>query len=217
MTSPRHQTPRHTPNPRGQGDRLRQDLIEATNRLLEQGATHESLSLRAVAREVGIAATSVYLHFPDKMSLLLAVYQEHFAVLARHLDDAVAAHAEPDRQLHAVADAYCQFAEDHPDAYQVMFTVPHAPPVTRPLPDDERPGLAAIEITQNVFKACADAGLARTPDPYLATLCLWGALHGLLTLRAARPTVPWPPLNTLVDTLMATHLDLPQGLDERGM
>ncbi|HXS61745.1 MAG TPA: TetR/AcrR family transcriptional regulator [Streptosporangiaceae bacterium] len=32
---------------------------------------------RGVARAVGIAATSVYLHFPGKASLLLAVYQRH--------------------------------------------------------------------------------------------------------------------------------------------
>ncbi|MFI7132115.1 TetR-like C-terminal domain-containing protein, partial [Nonomuraea sp. NPDC050153] len=81
---------------------------------------------------------------------------------------------------------------------------------------DDRPGLAAIEITQRVFKACTDAGLTKITDPYLATLCLWGALHGLLTLRAARPTVPWPPLDTLIDTLMTTHLDLPREPDQRG-
>ncbi len=72
---------RHLRNPRGEGDRLRQELITAANRLLRSGETIESLSLRAVARAVGIAATSVYLHFDDKASLLLAVYQRHFADL----------------------------------------------------------------------------------------------------------------------------------------
>ncbi|MFC5829575.1 TetR/AcrR family transcriptional regulator [Nonomuraea insulae] len=201
-------SPRHTPNRRGEGDRLRQDLIAAANRLLEAGASHESLSLRAVAREVGIAATSVYLHFPDKVALLLAVYQEHFAVLARHLEEAVAGHDDPAEQLHAVARAYCRFAEEHADVYQVMFTLPGPiGRVPREITSEERPGLPAILTFQRVISACADAGIAKITDPWPATLCLWGALHGILSLRAARPTLPWPPMDDLIDAIVATHLE----------
>ncbi|MFG1688811.1 TetR/AcrR family transcriptional regulator [Nonomuraea sp. NPDC049269] len=212
MTPDPDKTARHTPNRRGQGDRLRQDLITATNRLLEHGASHETLSLRAVAREVGIAATSVYLHFPDKMALLLAVYQEHFAVLARHLENAIAEHTDPADQLHAAAHAYCRFAADHPNAYQVMFTVPGStgkPP--RAITEDERPGLPAIQAVQRVISACADAGIAKITDPWLATLSLWGALHGVLSLRTARPILPWPPMDELIDAIVATHLTTPTG------
>ena len=91
-------TARHVRNPRGAGDRLRTDLIEAAGRLLREGATHDTLSLRAVARAVGIAATSVYLHFPDKFSLLLAVYQERFDELGRDLADAIGQETTPARQ-----------------------------------------------------------------------------------------------------------------------
>ena len=51
-------------NPRGQGERLRDDIIEAASRLLADPAA-PPLTLRAVAREVGVAATSVYLHFDE--------------------------------------------------------------------------------------------------------------------------------------------------------
>ncbi|MFJ5304092.1 TetR/AcrR family transcriptional regulator [Streptomyces sp. NPDC088350] len=209
MTSRPGDTPRHTRNPRGKGERLRQDLISAANRLLENGATHESLSLRAVAREVGIAATSVYLHFPDKVALLLAVYQQHFADLARQLDDAVAQHTSPAAQLRAAIQAYYQFATDHPDAYHVMFTVPTTTNPRRAIPaipDGERPGAAVIQTVQNVITRCIDARLIQPVDPYPATLCLWAAVHGLITLRAARPTVPWPDFDALLDALLTTWL-----------
>ena len=45
-------------NPRGQGERLRDDIIEAASALLADPAA-PPLTLRAVAREVGVAATSV--------------------------------------------------------------------------------------------------------------------------------------------------------------
>ena len=202
MPSRPDSTPRHTRNPRGAGDRLRQDLMTAANRLLEGGATHESLSLRAVAREVGIAATSVYLHFPDKMSLLLAVYERHFVELINHIDQAVAQQTDPVARLRATAAAYCAFADDHPDVYRVMFMVPSVPDLPREISDDQLPGAAIIESVHEIIKDCIEAGRMPRTDPYAATLCLWAALHGIITLRTARPYVPWPPLDTLIDTLL---------------
>jgi AcrR family transcriptional regulator len=197
---------RHIRNPRGEGDRLRQELISAANRLLENGASHESLSLRAVAREVGIAPTSVYLHFPDKTALLLAVYQGHFADLADQLNQAIARHTSPAARLRAAAEAYCQFAADRPDVYQVLFTVPGSASPPRLVPASQRPGAAVVQTIQHVITDCIDAGLLAPADPYAVTMCLWAALHGLIVLRAARPHVAWPPLSTLIDTLLTLWL-----------
>jgi AcrR family transcriptional regulator len=197
---------RHVRNPRGEGDRLRQELISAANRLLENGASHESLSLRAVAREVGIAATSVYLHFPDKTALLLAVYERHFAELADHLSQAIARHADPAARLRAAAVAYCEFAADRPDVYQVLFTVPGSASPPRVIPAGQRPGAAVLLTVQKVIAECIDARLLPPADPYAATVCLWASLHGLIALRTARPNVAWPPSDTLIDTLLAIWL-----------
>lgn len=196
---------RHTRNARGEGDRLRDELIAAANRLLRTGHTHESLSLRAVAREVGIAATSIYLHFPDKPALLLAVYERHFAELAQRIGEAIADHADPAAQLRAVAVAYWRFAEEHPDAYHVMFTVPVTEANTR-LPVERRPGTGLILVVQDVITRCIDAGLTPALDPYCAALCLWTSLHGHITMRAARPYLGWPAPESLLDTLLSTYL-----------
>lgn len=197
---------RRARNPRGEGDRLREELIGAANRLLASGTSHESLSLRAVAREVGIAPTSVYLHFPDKTALLLAVYEGHFAELAEQLNQAIARHADPAARLRAAAAAYCQFAADQPDVYQVMFAVPGSVTPPRMVPVDQRPGAAVVLTVQGVIADCIDAGLLPPADPYRVTICLWAALHGLVALRAARPHVAWPPLDTLLGTLLTVFL-----------
>jgi hypothetical protein len=39
-------------------------------------------------------------------------------------------------------------------------------------------------------------------------MCLWAALHGLLALRASKPSFPWPPLQQLIDHTLATELGL---------
>ena len=197
---------RHTRNPRGEGERLRDELIAAADRLLLAGQTHDSLSLRAVAREVGIAATSIYLHFPDKLALLVAVYERHFTVLADRIGKAIDEHAEPAAQLRAVALAYCRFAAEQPDAYYVMFAVPPSNSTGDPLPEEHRPGAAIVLAVQGVITRCIDAGLTPALDPYCAALCLWTGMHGLITMRAARPYLPWPALETLLETLLSTYL-----------
>jgi AcrR family transcriptional regulator len=214
MTAQPDHPARHTRNRRGEGERLRSDLIAAADRLLRTGYTHESLSLRAVARDVGIAATSIYLHFPDRFSLLLAVYQRHFADLAERIDEAIGAHADPAEQLRGVTTAYWGFAAEHPDAYYVMFIVPGTNTIANPLPQEIRPGAAIIQSVQEVITRCVDDGLTPPLDPYCAALCLWTGLHGLITMIAARPHVPWPPQEQLLDTLLSTYI-VPKGRSPR--
>ena len=205
MTTPDDQAPRHTRNRRGEGRRLRQELIDAASQLLSEGTSYETLSLRAVARAVGIATTSVYLHFPDKMSLLLAVYQGHFDDLAQRLEDAIAQQRTPAEGIRAAALAYCRFAADQPEAYRVMFSMPGSTARLAEMPVAQRPGYQVIQAVQRVITASVEDGRTVVGDPYSATLCLWSALHGLITLRAARPHVAWPPLETLVDALLTTQ------------
>ena len=51
-------------NPRGQGTRLSEDIVAGALALIERTGSAEAVTLRAVAREAGIAAPSIYAHFP---------------------------------------------------------------------------------------------------------------------------------------------------------
>jgi AcrR family transcriptional regulator len=107
-------------NPQGQGSRLRAELVAAADDILARTGDVEGLSLRAVARAVGIATPSIYLHFPDKRALVQAVLAVRFAQLEAAVRTAV---NEPDApgQLRAGCLAYCRFATEHPHAYRVLF------------------------------------------------------------------------------------------------
>src|SRR5581483_4642145 len=93
-------------NPRGQGERLRDDIIEAASRLMADPAS-PPLTLRAVAREVGVAATSVYLHFDDIASLVLAVSARRFGELVQLQDEAAGSGKTARERVHAGCLAYC--------------------------------------------------------------------------------------------------------------
>ncbi|MGY4970008.1 TetR/AcrR family transcriptional regulator, partial [Streptomyces nigrescens] len=59
-------------NPRGQGERLREELLRATERLLEEVGSEDALSLRAVARAAGVAAPRLDRHVSGQPEVVWA-------------------------------------------------------------------------------------------------------------------------------------------------
>jgi AcrR family transcriptional regulator len=205
MTATDAQRPRRQRNPRGQGERLREDIIEAASCLLEDPAA-PPLSLRSVARAVGVAATSVYLHFDDVDSLVREVGARLFGELVRSQDEASRNLADPCARVHAEALAYCEFGLAHPGPYQVMFSNPL--PLRQPLHDDARlqPGRPALDRLVAGVAACVgcpagDAASTRT------AILIWQQLHGVVSLRITRPYFPWPPLADTVTDAVGRLLD----------
>jgi AcrR family transcriptional regulator len=186
-------------NPRGQGERLREELIEAAGALVAESGDGRQLSLRGVANRVGIAATSVYLHFPDVEHLKVAVVQRGYAELDRARDAASQGIADPVEALLARCRAYSRFALDHPGHYRLMF----GPDLPASLAyDAERaPGRQALQTLAHSIQRCQQAGVARAgDDPLNLAVLVWAALHGLVSLRLDRPQFPWPaPLDETVD------------------
>jgi AcrR family transcriptional regulator len=197
---------RHTPrqrNPRGQGDRLRDDVIEAASRLLADPAA-PPLTLRAVAREAGVAATSVYLHFDDIQSLILAVADRRFGELVQLQESARNQGADPCQQVRAGCLAYCDFGLTYQGHYQVMFA--NQLPMPEDLAPEQFPGWRAFQQLIGAVAACigTDPG---DPQAFFTAQLIWQQLHGIVSLRISRPRFPWPPLadtvTEAVDRLLA--------------
>jgi len=190
-------------NPRGQGERLRDDIIEAASRLLADPAA-PPLTLRAVAREVGVAATSVYLHFADLESLVLAVAERRFGELVRLQDEMRDGSSDPCQQVRAGCLAYCEFGLEHQGHYQVMFANPL--PMPADMPPEQFPGIVAFRRLIDSVARCIGAEPTDEPAFFTAQL-IWQQLHGIVSLRISRPRFPWPPLaetvTEAVDRLLA--------------
>ena len=62
-------------NPRGQGERLRVDLIDAAVDLIAETGSVDGVSLRAAAKRAGVSPMAVYNHFADKDALLVAAVE----------------------------------------------------------------------------------------------------------------------------------------------
>jgi AcrR family transcriptional regulator len=196
-------------NPQGEGGRLRQELIAAAGRLLAGGVAPEALSLRAVAREAGVSAPSVYLQFESKDTLLRAVVSEQFALFQRAIEEGVATGRDPATRLLNGCLAYCRFAVAHPGSYRVIFETPL--PSWPDVPVAELPGMEAFQLLVDAVAGCIAVGVAAPGDPFAIATDIWVALHGTVTLRQRLPGFPWPDLETQLAGILGAliRLDAP--------
>lgn len=186
---------------------MRTDLVASASRLLETVAGEEALSLRAVAREAGVAAPSIYHHFTDKHELVQAVLAERFAELRELLNEAGSLAARPDQDLRARCYAYCRFAAEQPGNYRVMFG--SVPATQGTLPIEKLPGAEVILDIAAAIERCTAAGIAGPFDPFHTAAILWTCLHGIVTLRVSKPAFPWPAGHLMIDQVLFAVCGLP--------
>jgi AcrR family transcriptional regulator len=192
---------------RGEGERLRDEILEATADLIAEQGSVDKVSTRAVARRVGCSSPALYLHFPDKATLVYAVCEAQFNQMGTRIDTAMAgAGGDLIDRLRAAAHAYAEFAMEHPVQYRIMMM----DETYGALADYTLADLAAeagmTSIVTTVQEAM-DAGILARDDPTITGVTMWAAIHGIVSLRLAKPNLDLPPIHDLVDRCLDRNLD----------
>jgi AcrR family transcriptional regulator len=196
-------------NRRGEGTRLRSELIEAARGLLMTAGQESDVSIRAVTRAAGAAPQSFYLQFATLDELLYEVYALEYGLLRDALAAAADSAPDPVAALRAVCRAYCEYAEQFPGRYRAMTGVRgQAHDAWDPA---EFPGRPAVVVVVGAVSAALGAAGRAGVDAQAATASLWAWLHGVVVLRADRPAFPWPPLEVMLDTMVGQFLGEPYG------
>lgn len=188
-------------NRRGEGSRLRDELIEAARKLLRTASNESDVSIRAVTRAAGTAPQSFYLQFASIDELLYQVYALEFDALRQAMVQAAEGAGDQAAALRAICRAYCDYAQVHPGRYRALTGV------RGHLHDNwqaaSMPGMPAFTALRDAVAAALSAA-GRDTDPALAAATLWASLHGIVTLRASRPAFPWPGLDDMITVLLAS-------------
>jgi AcrR family transcriptional regulator len=182
---------RRTRARKGEGARLRDEILEATEKLLLATGSSRAVSIRAVADAVGITAPSIYRHFPDKQTLIYEVCAQHFEALHAHMQAAIEGIDDPLDALLARGRAYVEFGRAHPEPYRIMFmTAPEDVPLAR---EEQwfREQPALIETVANV-QQCIDEGyfVPEVTDALRVFLGIWARMHGLTSIVVSKPYLP---------------------------
>ena len=193
-------TPRK-PYRRGEGGKLRADIMAAAAALMEETGSEQSVTLREVARRIGIAAPSIYEHFPSREAIVYAVIDDCFVQLRAALKQAINREHDPLRRLREGCAAYLRFASERPGQYRVLFGryqhLGDRPP-SRGLTRAE-----AFSLLVNMLQECVSSGQIASDDPEADAVALWAALHGYATLRPSLPYFDWPAPEAAFDRILS--------------
>lgn len=186
-------------NPRGHGDQLRRDLLEAAADLLEERATVEGVSLRAVASRAGVSPTAVYQHFDDHAHLLTAALDHTWDRFAHALVSDVDAELPPHERFSAMGRNYFEFATNHTGSYRVLFA--------GAMGSGSEHGEFAFSILVDLVAEILHAG-DDPRDPHFVAVQVHTWMHGMVDLVGCHPDFDWPDLDVMLEGLeTALRLD----------
>lgn len=163
---------------------LRMELLRQGLALLDSEGI-EAVSIRAVARNAGVAHSAPANHFPSRQALLTSVAAMVFADLANQIIEAIAAtDAGSEKAIQVFADTCFEFAFATPNRYQLLWQ--------RQLIDQDNPDLA-LEM-ERVYAALLSSlrqdGVTRRVDTETDAIAVWSMIHGYISMRLDGNLVP---------------------------
>jgi AcrR family transcriptional regulator len=190
-------------NPRGSGQALRDEILTAVRQILIEEGYDSAVTLRGIARRVGIAAQSIYPHFSGPEEIVQAVTVATFSELGRSIAAATQGITDPRQRLVTGCRAYIAFGVENVNLYGLLFgrnrllRGQEARPDGAGQPDRRNPDAGPFAyLIADVRRCIADGSSVARSDILTATQ-LWTAMHGLVLLRGNDYQFPWPDLDQL--------------------
>jgi AcrR family transcriptional regulator len=180
---------------------LRAVLLERAERTVaDRGA--QALSLRELAREVGVSHGAPRRHFADRQALLDALAEDGWDRLRDELQAAVEPATSPwEERLAAMASTYVRFATEHAALLELMFAGKHRPEAEALRAAADR----AFAVALSLIAEGEASGAVQSGDPERLGKVLFATLQGLATM-ANRDLLDRDQLDELVTDSVARLL-----------
>ena len=199
--------PSRTRARKGEGDKLRERLLEAAEDLLVRAGHPDAVSVRAIATAAGCTPPAIYLHFADKDELLMEACERRFADLDRVAQDAAEGSDDPLESLRLRGRAYIRFGVDHPEHYRLLMMTVHEKSLEE-LDWESSAGVKAFMNLVGAVQRCIDArALPGEAPAHRTALGLWATMHGITSLLITFPNFEWGERQELIDYLLDVHIE----------
>lgn len=159
---------------------LRKELLQSARELLVSNG-YRRFSLRQVARETGVSATSVYIYFENKDHLIHTLIEQSISELNSRLRKVYGTYSDPVKRLEAFAEAYVQYALAHPREYQVIYLA-SSEEMSRYPKEKFRKARRGYELLTDTIKEAVEQKMIDEPRPRTAAYTFWAQLHGVMSV-----------------------------------
>ena len=171
-------------------------VAAATKLFAERG--YAGVTLRSLAKALGVSPMTPYRYFENKEELFAMVRTEALRRFADVQRDAVAGVDDPEEALRTLGRVYVRFALDEPDAYHTMFDILQAQASSYPELESEQ--ARAFSYLHAAVTAAVDAELTQG-EPLRRAHLLWAQVHGLVSLHLAGKLVMGCTLDELISSV----------------
>lgn len=159
---------------------LKTALLDAVERVVRERGVGR-VSLRAVARQVGVTHAASAHHFTNKAGLLTAFASQGYIQLAQEVVNAIdeASPADGPGVLEAVGRGYVRFAIANPGRFEVMFRLDV---LNASDADFVASSEGAYSLLVSTIARCKAEGFLGRRDPEVVAVAAWSMVHGLAAL-----------------------------------
>jgi AcrR family transcriptional regulator len=151
------------------------NAILVTSRELLEAHGQDGLTMRALARGLGVSAPSLYFHVESRQDLLHQLIKLGLEELGTALRLAAAVPGSPQQRATGLADAYTGFARANPQLFTLIFG-----PCADDLVDASAGDAASVPVLEFA------ASLVDPERALFLAQALWSLVHGYAVLSLAR-------------------------------
>lgn len=163
---------------------LRKALLQSARELLVSKG-YRGFSLRQVARKTGVSATSIYIYFENKDHLIHTLIEQSVSELNKRLKIVYGSCADPLKRLEGFAEAYVQYALEHPREYQIIYLA-SSEDMSRYPKEKFRKARTGYELLTDTIKEAVAKNVFDEPRPRTAAYTFWAQLHGVMSVVLAK-------------------------------
>lgn len=193
--------PRSARKARGTGHLRRGEILDAAERIfIAEG--YEGATIRKIADEVGVSPTALYIHFPDKATILGEIGKRTLEQLLARNRELAAQPQDAATRVRAMLEAYMRWGLEHPNAYQLVYSAPR--PLSAEMWSEDTVDLSVqcYEVFADVVREIGAQGRLRAGTAETVAQAFWMGCHGVVALICARPNFRWADTEELIATTL---------------
>lgn len=153
-------------------------VLAARQVIAEEGL--ENLSLREVARKLGVSHQAPYRHYENRDALLIEVLRRSFMEFGHHLSNRPPA-ASPAHDLQLLGDQFMSFNSERPLEYRLLYSTVW-PSTYAQHEDLLQAAQYPFEVLKKVLRKVYQARPDKLPQVEADALYMWMSAHGIASL-----------------------------------